>query len=265
MIIAPNVCFEKRGLIDMNDKLKIEEIKNVFGNKPFTSDDLYHFYQTYDPNLKKSTFRWRVYALKNNGVINTLKRGVYTTKSKKDFQPTVSKKIRNLFSKVKNQFPYVDMCIWETSWLNNLMVHQAFSNNIILEVDKDAASAVFAFLQESQKNVYLNPGKHEVEHYISAGQTSIIIKNLTVTSPLQEVQNIIVPSVEKIMIDLFVDDELFVAYQGAELKNIYQELFNTYNVNQSTLKQYAHKRHIKDKLISFLKAETSIDEDELLI
>ena len=93
----------------------------------------------------------------------------------------------------------------------------------------------------------------------------IIIKNLTVTSPLQEVQSIIVPTVEKIMVDLFVDDELFVTYQGAELKSIYQELFNTYSVNQSTLKQYAHKRHTKDKLISFLKEETSIDEDELLI
>ena len=65
----------------MNDKLRTEEIKKVFGNKPFTSDDLYHFYQKYDPNLKKNTFRWRVYALKNDGVINTLKRGVYATKS----------------------------------------------------------------------------------------------------------------------------------------------------------------------------------------
>jgi hypothetical protein len=67
------------------------------------------------------------------------------------------------------------------------------------------------------------------------------------------------------MVDLFADDELFATYQGAELKNIYQELFNTYNVNQSTLKQYAHKRHIKAKLIAFLKEETDIAEDELFI
>lgn len=249
----------------MNDKLKIEEIKNVFGDKPFTSDDLYHFYQKYDPNLKKNTFRWRVYALKNDGVINTLKRGVYSTKSKKDFEPVVSKKLKNLFSKVQNQFPYVDMCIWETSWLNNLMVHQAFSSNIILEIDKDAAPAVFAFLQESHEDVYLNPGKYEVDNYITAGQSNIIIKNLTVTSPLQEIQNITVPTIEKIMVDLFANDEMFITYQGAELQNIYQELFISYNVNQSTLKQYAHKRHIRDKLISFLKKETNIDEDELLI
>ena len=249
----------------MNDKLRIEEIKYTFGNKPFTSDDLYRFYQKYDPNLNKNTFRWRVYVLKNDGIINTLKRGAYAIKSKKDFEPIVSKKLGNLYLKVQNQFPYLDMCIWETSWLNNFMVHQVFSSNIILEVDKDAASAVFAFLQGSQKNVFLNPGKNEMEHYISVGQTSIIIKNLTITSPRREIQNIIVPTAEKIMVDLFADDELFATYQGAELKNIYQELFNTYNVNQSTLKQYAHKRHIKAKLIAFLKEETDIAEDELFI
>ena len=249
----------------MNDKLKIEEIKKVFGDKPFTTDDLYHFYQKYDPNLNKNTFRWRIYALKNEGAINTLKRGVYATTSKKEFEPAVSKKLKNLFSKVQNQFPYVDMCIWETSWLNNLMIHQVFSNNIILEVDKEAASAVFAFLQESYKDVYLNPGKYEVEHYINAGQINIFIKNLTSTSPLQKVQNITVPTIEKIMVDLFADDELFVTYQGAELHNIYRELFVSYNVNRSKLKQYAHKRHKKDKLVSFLKEETSIGEDELLM
>ncbi|MBN2285840.1 MAG: hypothetical protein JXQ26_00295 [Tissierellales bacterium] len=249
----------------MNDKLKIEEIKNVFDDKPFTSDDLYHFYQKYNPNLNKNTFRWRIYALKNDGVIHTLKRGVYVTKSKKDFKPVVSKKLKDLFVKVHNQFPYANMCIWETSWLNNLMLHQAFSSNIILEIDKDAASAVFAFLQESYRDVYLNLGKYKLESYSNAGQSNIVIKNLTITSPLQEVQNITVPTIEKIMVDLFVDDGLFVTYQGAELQNIYQELFMFYSVNRSKLKQYANKRHIKDKLVSFLKEETNIGEDELLI
>jgi len=249
----------------MNDKLKIEEIKNVFGDKPFTNDDLYHFYQKYDPDLNKNTFRWRVYALKNDGVIYTLKRGVYATNRKKVVEPAVSKKLKKLFSNVQTQFPYIDMCIWETSWLNNLMVHQAFSNNIVLEIDKDAAPAVFAFLQESHKDVYLNPGKYEVDTYITAGQSNIIIKNLTVTSPLINIQNITIPTIEKIMVDLFADAELFIAYQGAELQNIFQELFRFYNVNRSTLKQYAHKRHIRDKLISFLKNEANIDEDELLM
>ena len=249
----------------MNNKLRIEEIRDVFGSKPFTSDDLYRFYQKYDPYLNMNTFRWRIYTLKKNEAIRTLKRGVYSAKNKSDFKSSVNKEIIDLFSIVHNQFPYIAMCIWETSWLNNLMVHQLFSSNIILEIDKDAASAVFAFLKEMYRDVYLNPGKHEVDHYINTGQNNIIVKNLTLTSPLRKFQHIIIPTIEKIMVDLFVDDELFVAYQGAELQNIYKELFVSYNINQSRLKQYAHKRHAKDKLISFLIEETNIDEDEILI
>jgi len=157
------------------------------------------------------------------------------------------------------------MCIWETSWLNNFMVHQPLSSNIILEVDKDASKEVFAYLQESYRNVYLNPGSYEIDYYIISGQNNIIIKNLTITSPLIERENIIIPPIEKIMVDLFADDELFITYQGVELQNIYQEFFRMSNINQSTLKQYANKRHMKTKLISFLKEETEINKEELLI
>lgn len=72
-------------MIIMNDKLRAKEIKIYFGDKPFKSDDLYNFYAKYEPDLKKTTFRSRVHTLKNDGVISTLKKGVYATTSKKDF------------------------------------------------------------------------------------------------------------------------------------------------------------------------------------
>lgn len=249
----------------MSGKLRGKGIKTFFGDKPFSSDDLYNFYAIEEPDLKKTTFRWRIYALKNDGVIIPLKKGVYTTRSKKDFEPVTDKEIISLFMKVKDHFPYTDIAIWQTSWLNNYMLHQAFSNNIILEVEKDAAPAVFGFLQELYRDIYLNPAKFEMENYIRSSQNSIIIKNLTMTSPLTERDDITVPRIEKIMVDVFTDEDLFAIYQGAELQNIFQEFFETFNINQSTLRQYANKRHVKDRLISFLQNETKIDKEELLI
>lgn len=249
----------------MNDKLRAEEIKEYFGERSFNSNDLYNFYANYEPDLKKTTFRWRVYSLKDHGVITTLKKGVYATTRKKDFEPAIDKKLIRIFGKAKKQFPYMDMAIWDTSWLNNYMVHQTLSTNIIFEVEKFGAPGMFAYLQKLYRNVYLNPGKFEVENYIVSGQKNIIIKNLTMTSPLTEREGLIVPTIEKIMVDLFKDDELFAPYQGAELQNIFQEFFYTYNINQSTLRQYANKRHVRDRLILFLEEETDIDEDKLLI
>lgn len=249
----------------MSDKLRIDELKEVFKNRAFTSEELFKFYSKEEPDLKKSTFRWRVHRLKNDGIINSPKRGLYVTGSKRTFKPVIDKKLYSLHKKVKNQFPYSDMCIWETTWLNSHMIHQAITNNIIVEIDKEASTVAFAFLKESMKNVYLNPGKYEIENYILSGQSNVIIKNLVIESPIEDLENIQIPRIEKIIVDLFADNELFITYQGRELRNIYKEFFQKYSINQSTLNRYANRRNIRDRLITFLKEETEIENEKIYL
>jgi hypothetical protein len=79
----------------------------------------------------------------------------------------------------------------------------------------------------------------------------------------EAVKAIKIPTIEKIMVDLFVDDELFVTYQGAELQNIYREVFTSYSVNRSTLTQYANKRHVKDKMDEILSG--IVDKSNIFI
>jgi len=249
----------------MNSKMKVDELKKKFKNKPFTSDQFYNFYLEEEPDLKKTTFRWRVHSLKNDGVIYSPKRGLYLIESKDVFKPVIDKKLYNLYKKIKNQFPYSDICIWETAWLNKYMVHQAISNNIIVEIDKEATSSTLAFLQESIKNVYLNPGKREMENYIQSGINNIIIKDLPIDSPVDNLETITIPRIEKIIVDLFVDVELYNTYQGGELKNIYEEFFSNFNINQSTIKRYATRRSVGDRLIVYLKEDTGIDNKKIYI
>lgn len=61
----------------MNSKMKVDELKRKFKNKPFTSKEFYNFYLKEEPNLKETTFRWRVHSLKNDGIIYSPKRGLY--------------------------------------------------------------------------------------------------------------------------------------------------------------------------------------------
>lgn len=246
-------------------RMRVDELKEVFKNNPFTSKEFYNFYLEKEPDLKKTTFRWRVHDLKNDGIIYSPKIGLYVISSKKDFKPIIDNKLYGLYKKLNNKFPYSDLCIWETNWLNNYMVHQAISNNIIIEIDKETASSALAFLQESLSNIYLNPRKHEIENYIRFGQNNIIIKNLVVDSPVEDLKDIIIPRIEKIIVDLFAEDALFVTYQGEELKNIYNGFFNQFSINQSTIKRYATRRNVADGLITFLKEETTINDDEIYI
>lgn len=249
----------------MSSKLRMDEVKKSFGNEPFTSEQLYNFYLEKELELKKSTFRWRVHKLKMKNAIYSLKRGVYVLESKKSFSPPIDKQLKHLYKKIKTKFPYIKLSIWDTSWLNNYMVHQPLTNNIIVEVDREVMSSVFAFLQESNKNVFLNPNKYEIETYLITGRKNIIVKNLVVESQVKIKDDVSIPKIEKIMVDLFVDDELYIMYQGWELKNIYEAFFKTFSINQSTLNRYVTKRKIKEKFIKFLKEKTDIDKDKIFI
>ncbi|QHA38256.1 hypothetical protein D5E69_22375 [Rossellomorea marisflavi] len=249
----------------MSDKFRISEVKRNFLNRPFTSRELYHFYLNYEPDLNENTFRWRIYNLKKEGIITSVKRGTYMLESRIDFIPPINLSLKRMYNKIKEQFPYIDISIWETNWLNNYMVHQPRTDNVIVEVDKDAMESVFSLLQETRSNVFLNPSKNEIDTYLLTGKNNIVVKNLVVESPIQLQEKIHVPKIEKILVDLFIEKDLFIMYQGKELANIYELIFETFNINQSTLNRYATKRNVKERLMDFILEETSIDKKYIFI
>lgn len=249
----------------MNEKLRIEAMKEYFGKMSFISKELYQFYLNYEPDLKENTFRWRIYNLKKLRIISSVKRGTYIIESRNIFSPPVNQNLKRMYKKIKEQFPYSEVSIWETNWLANYMVHQPITGNVIIEVDRDAMVSVFSFLQETKNNVFLNPNRYEVETYLLTGRNNIIVKNLLAESPIQLKDKIYVPKIEKIMVDLFTDKDLFVTYQGKELANIFEAFFESYSINQSTLNRYATKRKVKERLMNFLIEQTSIDKEKIYI
>lgn len=249
----------------MIEKPKIIDLQNYFGKNTFTTTQLCKFYLTDEPNLKDSTLRWRIYNLKKQGVISSVKRGLYVVGHKASFSPQISQRIKSLYQGITKKFPYSKVSLWETKWLTNYMVHQPLTDNIIVEVDKEALSAVFSYLQESNNYVYYKPKRDIIEKYLIVGQHNLIVKNLIVDSPVAINEGIRIPKIEKIIVDLFADKDLLITYQGSELANIYQALFKTYAINQSTLNRYANIRKVKSKLIEFVITHTDIDRTNLLI
>jgi hypothetical protein len=75
----------------------------------------------------------------------------------------------------------------------------------------------------------------------------IIVKSLISEAPLLEIENITVPSIEKLLIDCLTDVDLFAAQQD-ELDNIYQMVFQKYHVNINKISRYARRRGQIDEL-----------------
>ena len=55
------------------------------------------------------------------------------------------------------------------------------------------------------------------------------------------------PTLEKILVDIIADEELFAAQQG-ELEFIFKSAFDKYNINESKMKRYASRRNRKTEI-----------------
>ena len=118
---------------------------------------------------------------------------------------------------------------------------------------------IFDFLKETGlKNLYFQPGKKEVNNYLGDAKKTYVIESMVTKSPVQLIEKINVPRLEKILVDLFCDKDLLYAYQGSELSNIFQKAFSTYALNISSLVNYSRRRAREKELIDFIKNKVGI-------
>lgn len=143
------------------------------------------------------------------------------------------------------------MCIWDTRWLNHFMRHQLFTNYRVIEVEKDAVNQVFHFLSERHKNVFLNPDEKIYDRYIANSDDTIIVKNLVSEAPVVELEKIVVPTLEKLLVDMLIDEDLFAAQQS-ERSFIYENAMKNYTINTLQMKRYALRRNREKKVTELL-------------
>jgi hypothetical protein len=183
---------------------------------------------------------------------------------RKFFKPAFSKTTQRINSLVKSKFPYTPYLIWETRALFELMTHQPSGSQIILEVDKDATESVFHKLRDRiDFKVFLQPDRVTFERYIVGSGECVIILSLITQSPQMKARGIPSAKLEKILVDVFSDDERFFIYQGQEMINIFENAFSMYWVNPKTLFRYADRRKKADELKSFLMNKTTVDIENI--
>lgn len=233
--------------------LHIDELRDHFSTMDhFQTSDLMEFYRNFEESPKKSTINWRVYSLVNKGILKRIGRGVFKLGESKSFNSVISQELKTLYKQVQNEFPYIEFCVWNTSLLNKFMLHQPFNFVTLVETEREVTESVFHFLKEQTTSVFLNPDRETIQNYVSDRNDAIIIKPLISESPLQEDDEVITPTLEKILVDLFCDTDLFGTYQGVERSRIFEEAFSRYTINEKMMLRYADRRKRKGELSEYL-------------
>ena len=181
----------------------------------------------------------------DEGIIQRIGRGKYKLGKQKEFIPLVSEETQNLYLKLKEKFPFLDISIWSTKWITQWMLHILNNYEIIIEVEKGSEENVFYFLSDIRDNVFLNPSKDTLDKYANRNESIVIIKNIITDAPLQDIKKVKAPRIEKILVDLIVDTELYAAYQGRDLGSIIENALQNNTIKKDTLLRYAARRRKK--------------------
>lgn len=226
--------------------------KHFTGRDSFTRSELWAMLRKLLPDQADTGIAWRIFTLKDKGVITNAARGVYTLNAKRDFEPAISDDLKEVFDIVKAAFPYAEYCFSDTAWFNDLLVHQVLKTVIILEVEKDTAMSVFNFLSEQGKGVFYEPDSQTLEFYVQTVIRPVIVKQLISQAPLNKEHEITIPRLEKLLVDLVTEKELYNS-QHSELDHIYSTVKKIYNINQSSLLRYAGRRNRRKEVEALFK------------
>ena len=185
-------------------------------------------------------------------------RGKFTLGEGKNYVPEISTATKSIFKKLKAEFPYTNLCVWNTSLLNEFMLHQPNQFFTLVETDKETTNAVFYFLREIKKSVFIEPTKDILEKYVVNEREVIIVKPLVTEAPTQNINGVETTSIEKILVDVFCDDVIFSAHQGSETRTIFKNAFDKYTINQNKMLRYADRRNKKEELNQFVKTISNL-------
>lgn len=249
--------------------ISTQELRNYFGRqKEFTKQELERFYK-HEKNYSESNLFWDVYDLKRKNVIKSVDENTYKLVDDRLrlFEPILSDKlleINKLLQKFELDSSY---CIWSSQWLNSLSIHQVMRTFILVEVERNAAEFLFNYLRDyldAEVFLYLNKAdKILLDRYVFEAKNPVVVTNIITKSPIKKVKQdkgeIYIPKLEKILVDIFYDDDLFIAYKTSEQEHIFENAIHKYQINFETMFSYAKRRkrdkHIKEYLYKHFKDE----------
>ena len=220
-------------------------------NKEFRTNDLSE-YLSGKIELSKKMLSWHLRKLLDEKKIFRISKGVYTTTPKIIFRPVPNAHSIRLYKKLKAVYPLLDFCVYNGEILSDLQHHLSYNNNIYIETERDATETIFHFVQDMHERSFLSPKEDIMSDYIRLDKRSFIVKPLVSESPIQEVNGINVPRIEKLLVDIQCDRDFFYL-QGQESLYMMQNAFANYNVNIGMLLRYASRRNIKPQIEKYIK------------
>lgn len=223
----------------------------------FGLHDLYAYLDG-EADISRHTVSWYLTKLTESGQLRRIGHGKYAKADKQKFTISPTEEQQSLNQALKQHWPFAHFCIYDGSIISPLQHLLAANNITYIETEREATSAVFNHLKDKGLIAYLRPTRDLIYNYIDLSQPAIFVKPLITESPVQECNGVLVPTLEKLLVDLQKDADFFYL-QEAEGFNIFRNAMSLYTINESRLLRYASRRGIRKEIETIIKSINSND------
>ena len=209
---------------------KIEELLNREGI--ITVED----FVSVCPEIPKPTVYARIRKLVKTGTIQIVGRGRYMSVSQPHYRVDVSPWMKEVHAVLVSECIGVNNCI------------SKHGENLLIEVHKNDVELVMSCLKNKYDKVVL---KKDADRFPGKLEGYIMLAPLVVEAPVFEENGIVVPTLEKSLVDSILE---------GEGNNAFRRAFDVYPVNISRLKRYASRRGMTAEVDSCLSV---LDKDRI--
>lgn len=224
----------------MTTDLIVELVKNGNSSGDSIIKTLNKNYGISKPSIKSTITR-----LVQSGKLVRVGRGEYAVVSdkKQTFKVVVGEQEKDIFSLISSMFPFAKLCVYNGKTLSPLQHHLSVNKVTYIEVSKEAVESVFECLKGRGYQVYISPNLEFINRYVDMTSNSVIVKPLITEAPVETIDGVCVPRLEKLLVDIRCDDD-YEYLRGLETDNMLLVAKSLYAINSSKMKRYGKRRGI---------------------
>lgn len=223
---------------------------------PATIAEISDYFGAYEGPLPQATVRWRLHRYVEQGQIYRIGRGKYSRiGERKPFKALPNNHLlENMAWFLKGRFDGLPVCVWDTKLLSGYTIHQPSRSYGIIEVDRYAYESVMDRLMSDE---YLGPFIYDNNRSLpfkghltrsNYDKRPVIVRHLLQEAPVEHYHGLMIPTIEKLIVDLICDEEFFLIYQGRDLENMLEAFYARHPINDDKLRHYASYRSQENKV-----------------
>jgi len=208
----------------------------------FSIDQLKSHLETRGIEFSSESVKKYLYNLKNAGEIYDAGRGWYSNISQPfQLDKTPVEKVVQLINK---KFPLLSLSCWSTEQLKSYFHHLQAKFVTFIYSDRDYISTIFEFLKENEFSAYLNPVHYEIKKSFILSKNTVILR----PSITKEPSHNHFATIEKILIDLYVENEKLQIISEWEYINLFKRVVLDQRISIASLLGYSIRRKVSNEI-----------------